>query len=114
MRCDGDDKNRAQTTNDVRDDVTDSQAHGWCGALVARISYLSQDQPDLKFASMQVCCAIAKPSVSAMGRVTRIGRYLVAKPRAEHLFHNRVVSWKRAWTPIGEVTNPPDGQCQLE
>ena len=30
-------------------------------ALVARISYLSQDRPDLKFASMRVCCANAKP-----------------------------------------------------
>ena len=27
-------------------------------ALVARISCLSQDRPDLKFASMQVCCAM--------------------------------------------------------
>ena len=33
-------------------------------ALVARISYLSQDRPDLKFASMKVCCAMAKPSWS--------------------------------------------------
>ena len=47
------------------DDATDSQAltggditrHR---ALVARISYLSQDRPDLKFASMLVCCAMAK------------------------------------------------------
>ena len=30
-------------------------------ALGARISYLPQDRPDLKFASMQVCCAMAKP-----------------------------------------------------
>ena len=46
-------------------------------ALVARISYLSQDRPDLKFASMQVCCAMAKPTMRDMERVKRIGRYLV-------------------------------------
>ena len=31
-------------------------------ALVARICYLSQDRPDLNFASVQVCCAMAKPT----------------------------------------------------
>ena len=51
--------------------------------LVARASYLSQDRPDLKFASsMQVCCAMAKPTMRDMERVKRIGRYLVGKPRA--------------------------------
>ena len=44
------------------DDTGDSQALAGGDitryrALVARISYLSQDRPDLKFASMQVCCA---------------------------------------------------------
>ena len=56
---DGDDKDRPQMAGD---DANDSQAltggditkHR---ALVARSSYLSQDRPDLKFASTQVCCA---------------------------------------------------------
>ena len=63
-------------------------------ALVARISYLSQDRPDLKFASMQVCCALANPSVCDMERVTRIGRYLVGKPQVECLFR---------WLQSGEL-----------
>ena len=63
-------------------------------ALVARISYLSQDRPDLKFASMRVCCAMENPSVCGMERVTRIGRYLVVKPRVECLFH---------WLQSGEL-----------
>ena len=51
-------------TNDERDDANDSQAltGGYITkyrALVARISYLSQDRLDLKFAAMQVCCATA-------------------------------------------------------
>ena len=70
------------------DDDNDSQALTGgditrYGALVARISYLSQDRPDLKFASMQVCCAMAKPSVRDMERAKRIGRYLAGKPRAQ-------------------------------
>ena len=67
------------------DDAIDSQALTGGDitryrALVARISYLSQDRPDLKFASMRVCCAMAKPSMRDVERVKRIGRYLVGKP----------------------------------
>ena len=63
-------------------------------ALPARISYLSQDRPDLKFASMQVCCAMAKPTMRDMERVKRIGRYLVGKPRARCRF---------CWQESGEL-----------
>ena len=50
------------------DDANDSQALTGGDitryrALVARISHLSQDRPDLKFASMRVCCAVAEPSM---------------------------------------------------
>ena len=54
-------------------------------ALVAPLSYLSQDRPSVKFASMQVCCAMAKPTTRDMERVKRIGRYLVGKPRGKVL-----------------------------
>ena len=65
---DGDDKDSPQTAGD---DANDSQALAGADitkyrALVARISYLSQDRPDLKFASMTVCCAMASPSVRDM------------------------------------------------
>ena len=57
---DGYDQNRAQMSNDERNDANDSQAltNGDITkyrALVARISYLSLDRPDLKFAATQVC-----------------------------------------------------------
>ena len=55
-------------------------------ALVARISYLSQDRPDLKFAPMIVCCALAKPSMRDMECGKRVGRYFVGKPRAKCWF----------------------------
>ena len=68
---DGDDSDRPQMAGDGADgsealtggDITKYEA------FVARISYLSQHPPDLKFASMQVCCAMASPSVRGMERV---------------------------------------------
>ena len=50
-------------------------------ALVARVSYLSQNRPEPKLASLQVCCAIAMPTMRDMERVKRIGRDLVGRPR---------------------------------
>ena len=51
---DGDDKNRVQMTKDERDDANESEARiggdiTKYRALVARISCLSQDRPDLKW-----------------------------------------------------------------
>ena len=50
---------------------------------MARNSYLSQDRPDLMFASMQACCAVASPTVRDWERVRKIGRYLAGRPRRE-------------------------------
>ena len=85
---DSDDRDRTRV---VDDNDPDSQAltNGDITryrALVARISYLSQDRPNLKFALMQVCCAMAKPTTRDMVRVKRIGRYLVGKPMARCWF----------------------------
>ena len=73
------------------DDANDSQALTgggitWYRALVARISCLSQDRPDLKFASTPVCCTVAKLIMCDVERVKRIGRYLAGKPRAKCWF----------------------------
>ena len=85
----GDDKDRVQMTDDERDDVNDSQALTGgditkYGTFVARISYLSHDRLDLKFASMQ-----ANPSVRDMDRVKRIGRYLARERRAKCCFRSQ-------------------------
>ena len=90
--------NIAQMTNDERD-ANDSQALTGGDvtkytALVARISYLSQDRPDLKFASMQVFCAMVSPSVCDVERVKRVGRHLAGKPWAK--------CWFR-WQQSGEL-----------
>ena len=92
----GNDRDRPQMADN---DANDSQALTGGDitryrALVARISYLSQDQPDLKCASMQVCCAMARPTMRDMERVKRIGRYSAGKPRAR--------CWFR-WQQSGEL-----------
>ena len=117
---DGDDKNRVQMTNDECDDANVSQAHTGGDtttyrALVARITHLSQDRPDLKFAAMQVCCAMANPPASDLERAEMIGRNLVGKPRAECLFHWQQSGELEAYSDAdGQATKSPDRRCQLE
>ena len=102
---DGDDRDRPQMADD---DANDSQALT-CGditryrALVARISCLSQDRPDLKFASMQVCCAMAKPSVCDMERRQEDRKIVRWEAESKVLVPagSRVVSWKHIQTPTG-------------
>ena len=83
----------------VDDDAIDSQALTGGDvtryrALVTRISYLSQDRPDLEFAAMQVCCAMANPTVRDSERVKRIGTFLAGRPRAKCRFR---------WQQSGEL-----------
>ena len=85
---DGNDRDRPQMAGDDANDsepLTDGDITKH-RALVARISCLSQDRSDLKFASMQVCCAMANPSVLDMKRVKITGGYFAGKPRAVCLF----------------------------
>ena len=101
---DGDDRDRPRMAGD---DANDSQALTGGDikqdrALVARISCLSQDRPDLNFASMQVGCAMASPSVRDMERGKRIG--LGSQDQYACSAGNREVSWRRIQTPIDVVT----------
>ena len=75
-------------------------------ALVARISYVSQDRPDPKFAAMQVCCAVANPLASDVEWVKRIGRYISWRSREQSACStgSRAVNLKRSRTQIGEAT----------
>ena len=64
----GEMKGRERTDADEGPLMADDEAHTGGDltryrALVAPISFLSQDRPDLKFASMRVYCAMAKPSM---------------------------------------------------
>ena len=117
---DGDDKNRVQMTNDERDDAKNSQALTGgdvtkCRALVAHISYLSQDRQDLnlrqcKYAVRWQNHQFVTWNVSRGSEETS----LASRQQSAGSAGSRVVSWKRIQTPIGEATKPLDDRCQPE
>ena len=116
---DDDNRSRPQMADD---DAIDSQALTGgeitrCRALVARTSYLSQDRPELKFASMRVRCAMAKMWVRDVECVKRIGRYPVGKPRPNvGSSGNSVVTWRPTQMLTGGEggsTEPLDGRSQV-
>ena len=95
---DGDDENKLQMTNVTGGDITKYRA------LVARISYLSQDPTRSQVcAATQVCCAMASPPVSDLERVKRIGMYFLEKPRAECLFRWQQTGQLEAHSDAGGV-----------
>ena len=50
-------------------------------ALSARANYLALDRPDLCFGAKELCRDFAKPSSKSVGRLKRLVRYDVCKPR---------------------------------
>ena len=55
-------------------------------AVAARLNYLSQDRPDIKFATLNVCSDMSRPTVRSLAKLKRIGRYLLGRPRSVQLF----------------------------
>ena len=55
-------------------------------AVAARLNYLSQDRPDIRFAAMDACGGMSAPTQRHLRRLKRIGRYLLGRPRAECLY----------------------------
>ena len=56
-------------------------------ALAARASYLSQDRPDMMFASKEVCREMAVLTRSSWSRLKKLARYLLDHPRGKWVFH---------------------------
>ncbi len=50
-------------------------------ALVARCNYLSQDRPNIQYATKEACKTMAKPNNEDWIKLKRIGRYLKGEPR---------------------------------
>ena len=103
------------------DDANDSQALTSGDitryrALVARISYPSQDRPDLKFASMRGMLCDGKTIDAGHGMRQEDWQVPRRQAKSEVLGSsgNRVVSWRRIRTLTGEVTGPLDHRSQLE
>jgi hypothetical protein len=55
-------------------------------ALSARGNYLSQDRPDINYATKELCREFARPNRNSYGRLKRVGRYLVGKPRVVYRY----------------------------
>ena len=87
-----DDRNRRQMADD---DANDSQ---------------SQDRPDLLFASMQVCCTVAKPTTRDMERVKRINRYLAGWVPVDTHSTPVLPTGRRLW--VAHSTETPQARKQ--
>ena len=52
-------------------------------SAVARANYLSQDRPDIRFATKELCRRMADPSLADWRRLKKLCRYLQGRPRLE-------------------------------
>ena len=55
-------------------------------AVAARLNYLSQDRPDIAFATMKLCSKMSRPDARDLKNMKRVGRFLVGRPRVGCLF----------------------------
>ena len=55
-------------------------------AVAARLNYLSQDRPDITFATMKLCSKMSRPDAQDLKNVQRVGRFLFGRPRLGCLF----------------------------
>ena len=55
-------------------------------AVAARLNYLSQDRPDITFATMKLCSKMSRPDAQDLKNMKRLGRFLVGRPRVGCLF----------------------------
>jgi hypothetical protein len=62
-------------------------------AVAARLNYLSQDRPDIRYATMRACACMSCPTTVDFERLKRIGRFLLKKPRL-------VISYVWQRTPV--------------
>ena len=55
-------------------------------AITARLNCLSQDRPDITFATMKLCSKMSRPDAQDLKNMKRVGPFLVARPRVGCLF----------------------------
>ena len=60
-------------------------------AVAARLNYLSQDQPDITFATMKLCSKMPRPDAQDLKNMKRLGRFLFGRPRVGCLFDGRLI-----------------------
>ena len=75
--------------------------------LAALANYLSQDRPDIAYASKEVSRAMSAPSVGDLVGMKRLGRYLIKHPRCVLVFR-----WQPKPGSLTVMTDSDWGGCQ--
>ena len=65
--------------------------------IAARLNYLAQDRPDLKFAALKASRNMSNPRDRDWGILKRVGRYLITRPRAICSFRWQDESSTKIW-----------------
>ena len=55
-------------------------------AVAARLNCVSQDRPDITFATMKLCSKMSRPDAQDLNNMKRLGRFLAGRPRVGCLF----------------------------
>ena len=78
--------------------------------VAARLNYLSQDPPDITFATMKLCSKMSRPDAQDLKNMKRGGRFLVGGPRVGCLFE-----WQArpsAWHALADADWAGDRQSR--
>ena len=75
-------------------------------AITARLNYLAVDRPDIQYAVKEAARSMATPQKAHWSKLTRIGRYLVGKPRLIMRF-----PWQRAQQIVTSYTDSDWAGC---
>ena len=55
-------------------------------AVSARVNYVSMDRPDIQFCSKDISRCMASPVKGDWGKLKKLGRYLIHRPRVAHMY----------------------------
>ena len=99
-------KEEGRTTEDNEEPLSEEQATKYW-ALAARCNDLSLDRPDVAFAVKELARNMSKPRKGEWVRVTRLGRYLVGKPRLQQWF-----AWQGIPMGLGTYTDADWACCR--
>ena len=55
-------------------------------SVAARVNYLAADRPDLRQAAKVLCQNMSSPTQADWEKITRVGRYLIRRPRLRQIF----------------------------
>ena len=88
---------KSKITPESEEDLEPEQATRY-RALVARANYLAQDIPDIQYAAKELCRDMSSPTTRSWEALTRLGIYLIEKPRLIMKFKRQSkISHIEAW-----------------